>query len=92
MPFTTQMGTSYLTGRVDLVYEDNGGYVVVDYKSDEVTTDVDAVKAHAMEQHSGQAEIYAEALSAALGRPVSKVVFVFARVGVDVSMTVECPR
>jgi ATP-dependent helicase/nuclease subunit A len=68
----------YTSGRVDLVFNDGEGLVVVDYKSDQVpAADVSA----ALEIHRGQAEIYARAIGAGTGLPVSDVVLVFARTG-----------
>ena len=54
------------TGRVDLVYRDGDELVVVDYKTDKDVTE-ETAEAHALEKHSGQAEIYAQALAAATG-------------------------
>jgi ATP-dependent helicase/nuclease subunit A len=64
----------YTTGRVDLVFRDDQGIVVVDYKTD-------AVGATAMESHAGQAETYGRGVRAATGLEVKDVVLVFARTG-----------
>ena len=71
---------SYITGRVDMVFHDGEGLVVVDYKSDLVpASDVRA----AIATHRGQAEIYALGVDAATGLTLSNVVFVFARPGAE---------
>lgn len=41
---------------------------------------------HALEHHSGQAEVYAKALSGATGLVVREVVFVFCRSGAEVAL------
>jgi ATP-dependent exoDNAse (exonuclease V) beta subunit len=66
----------YTTGRVDLVFRDGGGIVVVDYKTD-------AAGAAAVEGHAGQAETYGRGVEAATGFEVSDVVLVFARTGAE---------
>jgi len=73
------------TGRVDMVYEEGGELVVIDYKTDRDVT-ADTAEAHALDKHSGQAEIYARALSAATGMPVREVVFVYCKAGVEVRL------
>jgi ATP-dependent helicase/nuclease subunit A len=73
------------TGRVDMVHEDRGELIVIDYKTDKDVTSENAEK-HALEKHSGQAEIYAQALAAATGLPVREVVFVYCKAGVEVRL------
>ena len=73
------------TGRVDLVHEDADELVVIDYKTDRDVTAENA-ESHALEKHSGQAEIYAQALAAATGLPVREVVFVYCKAGVEVRL------
>ena len=65
--------------------EDAGELVVIDYKTDRDVTAENA-EAHALEKHSGQAEIYAQALAAATGLPVREVVFVYCKAGVEVRL------
>jgi ATP-dependent helicase/nuclease subunit A len=69
----------YTTGRVDLVFRDGEGIVVVDYKTD-------ATGATAMEGHAGQAETYGRGVGAATGLEVSDVVLVFARTGAEAGL------
>ena len=64
-------------GFVDLLIETLEGLVIVDYKTDQTPTDekIDA----AMERYRAQGAAYALALERALGTPVARCVFVFAR-------------
>ena len=64
-------------GFVDLLIETLEGLVVVDYKTDQIPTDeeLDA----AMERYRAQGAAYALALERALGTPVARCLFVFAR-------------
>jgi ATP-dependent helicase/nuclease subunit A len=79
------LGGPLATGRVDMVYEDAAGLVVIDYKTDKDAT-AETAEAHARDKHSGQAEIYAQALSAATGICVREVAFVYCKVGVEVRL------
>jgi ATP-dependent helicase/nuclease subunit A len=70
----------YTSGRVDLVFRDEHGLVVVDYKTDRVPPgDVPA----AMEVHRAQAETYARGVARATGDEVRGVTLVFARAGAE---------
>jgi ATP-dependent helicase/nuclease subunit A len=73
------------TGRVDLVHQDGDQLVVIDYKTDKDVTP-DNAEDHALEKHSGQAEIYSQALSASTGCPVREVVFVYCKAGTEVRL------
>jgi len=64
-------------GYVDLLFEDDDGLVVVDYKTDRVAGEA-AAREHA-QHYRNQAAAYAFALERATGRPVVECVFVFAR-------------
>jgi ATP-dependent helicase/nuclease subunit A len=72
-----------VNGRVDLVYEDHGELVVVDYKTDKDVTK-ETAKKHALDHHSGQAEAYLDALAAATGLAVREVVLIYCRAGAQV--------
>ena len=76
-------GAPLATGRVDLVYEDSGELVIVDYKTDQGVTGESAAD-HTSRRHGGQAEVYTDALATATGLPVREVVFVYARTGTEV--------
>jgi ATP-dependent exoDNAse (exonuclease V) beta subunit len=62
---------------------EDGELVVIDYKTDKDVTP-DTAEAHALDKHSGQAEVYAQALAAATGLAVREVVFVYCKAGVEV--------
>jgi ATP-dependent helicase/nuclease subunit A len=74
-------------GFVDLLIETLEGLVVVDYKTDQVPadTDLDTV----MGRYRVQGATYALALERALGTPVARCVFVFARRGRAVEREVD---
>ena len=78
VPFSAVLDDgTHLAGRMDLVYRDGDELVVVDFKTDDVTTaaDLDA----ATVQHSGQAAAYAIATELGTGLAVREVVFVYPR-------------
>ena len=72
-------------GRVDLVFQDGGELVVVDYKTDKDVTEQTAAQ-HAIKHHAGQGQIYARALRTATGLPVREVVFVYCKAGAEVRL------
>jgi ATP-dependent exoDNAse (exonuclease V) beta subunit len=78
VPFGIAAEDGVLTfGRMDMLYREGERLVVVDYKSDTLTDGV----ADAVQEHRGQAEVYARAAKVATGLEVDRVVFVFARAG-----------
>jgi ATP-dependent helicase/nuclease subunit A len=83
MPFTVKRGEEYLTGYVDLLFVEEDGAVIVDYKSDDVAaSEVD----RRLEFYHGQGEFYRDALEGSLGVAVKDVVFLFAAPGVARSL------
>jgi ATP-dependent helicase/nuclease subunit A len=64
-------------GFIDLLIETLEGLVVVDYKTDQTPTDDDVDAA--MDRYRAQGAAYALALERALGAPVARCLFVFAR-------------
>lgn len=70
------MDGGFKTGRVDLVFRENGGLVVVDWKTDSVGL---MGVAGAAEAHRPQVEMYCSALAAASGVVVREAVLVFPR-------------
>jgi ATP-dependent helicase/nuclease subunit A len=85
VPFAAVLNDgTQLVGRMDLVFREGDGLVIVDFKTDDVTTaeKVDAATAG----HSGQAAAYAHAVERATGLAVREVVLVFARAGVERSL------
>jgi ATP-dependent exoDNAse (exonuclease V) beta subunit len=86
VPFTVSRNGGFGTGRVDLIYREGDELVVVDFKTDHVSGDPAAHEAFTLEHHSGQAEVYSEALAVASGLSVRMVVFVYCRTGVEVTV------
>ncbi len=77
LPIAAEVDGVLLEGFVDLLLRSPDGLVVVDYKTDTLDSD-EAVDA-AVRRHAIQGAAYALALEAALGEPVARCVFVFAR-------------
>ncbi len=71
-------GPHLVEGRVDLVFEEDGGLVVVDYKSDAIGED------QALEQaahHAPQLQLYGRGLAQAAGLPVRERLVLFTALG-----------
>jgi ATP-dependent exoDNAse (exonuclease V) beta subunit len=77
VPVAAAIDGTVLEGFIDLLIEHDDGLVVVDYKTDRVS---DAEVDDALRHYAVQGAAYALALETALGRPVTRCVFVFARV------------
>ena len=71
-----------LVGRMDLLYRDGGGAVVIDYKTDAVEAGGEVAAAA---DHRGQTEAYRRAVRETLGMD-SRVLLLFARTGVAVEV------
>jgi ATP-dependent exoDNAse (exonuclease V) beta subunit len=68
------MTNGVLQGFIDLLFEEDGNLIVVDYKTDAVDSDhVDDAAA----RYGPQGGAYALAVEKATGRPVTEVVFLF---------------
>jgi ATP-dependent helicase/nuclease subunit A len=76
VPVAAEIDGIVLEGFVDLLIEHDDGLVVVDYKTDHISEDDVEV---ALDKYRVQGAAYALALEAALGRTVTRCVFVFAR-------------
>jgi ATP-dependent exoDNAse (exonuclease V) beta subunit len=71
-------GEHLVEGKIDLVFEEDGQLVVVDYKSDAITEE------QALEQaghHAPQLQLYGRGLSQALGQPVRERLVLFTAIG-----------
>jgi len=76
MPFRQAQEDRIVTGRIDLLFEEPDGLVIVDYKTDDVTAeDLD----ERFEFHAGQGRLYARAVGDITGKPVVEVAFLFLR-------------
>jgi ATP-dependent exoDNAse (exonuclease V) beta subunit len=69
-PFCVKDGTTYTEGTIDLVFEDDDGIVVVDYKTDRIPDEGPAALGPL---YAPQADAYAAAVAAVLGRPPTEV-------------------
>ena len=74
VPVAAPMSNGVLQGFIDLLFEEDGNLVVVDYKTDAV--DSDHVE-DALARYGPQGGAYALAVQRATGRPVTEVVFLF---------------
>ncbi|MDE0332184.1 MAG: UvrD-helicase domain-containing protein [Nitrospinae bacterium] len=86
LPFVYGLGGRVLRGAVDLVFEEEGKLVVVDFKTDRITEGEAEDKAA---DYESQGAAYVMALEAATGLEVGELVFSFLRPGVDVSWPVD---
>jgi ATP-dependent helicase/nuclease subunit A len=79
VPVAVAVDGVLVEGFIDLLVETRDGFVVVDYKTDPAPSDseLDA----ALARYTPQGAAYALALEEALGRPVARCLFVFARSG-----------
>jgi len=87
MPFVAAGETFITEGRVDMVFESGGGLTIVDFKTDDVTTEAEIAARAAL--YEPQALIYARSLSQISGLKVHRVVFFFIRPGVERSIRVD---
>jgi ATP-dependent exoDNAse (exonuclease V) beta subunit len=88
-PFTAPLPpgvTGLAEGRIDLLFEEDGAIVIVDFKTDAVTPrDVDARTEH----YRNQALVYAWAVTAATRMSVREVIFLYARAALERSFPVD---
>ncbi|MGH9097194.1 MAG: UvrD-helicase domain-containing protein, partial [Acidimicrobiales bacterium] len=76
-PATDEPDGPVIEGIIDLLIETPDGYTVVDYKTDSVGDDEELTRA--MHRYRFQGATYSLAVERALGRPVSRCVFLFLR-------------
>ena len=76
VPVAAPVGDGALEGFIDLLFEEDDGLVVVDYKTDAVGAEDTADAARGYELQAGA---YALAIERAVGRPVKEIVFLFLR-------------
>jgi ATP-dependent helicase/nuclease subunit A len=75
LPIALEVSGTVLEGVVDLCFEEEGELVVVDYKTDALTSENEAVAI--AERYRAQAGAYALGLESILGRRLRRFVFVF---------------
>ena len=80
------LGGGLVEGRMDLLFREEDGLVIVDYKSDRIAPEAVAER---LRVYRGQAAVYAFATAQATGLPVKEVIFVFAWPGVEHAVPVD---
>ena len=75
VPVAAPVGESVLEGFIDLLFEEESGLVVVDYKTDVLQTEKEVAERTVHYRLQGGA--YALAVQVATGRPVKEVIFLF---------------
>jgi ATP-dependent exoDNAse (exonuclease V) beta subunit len=82
VPFAVQSGDITLEGFADMVIETDSGVEIVDWKTDQISeADIEA----RLKEYRLQAGLYVWGMETATGRPVTRVTYVFAAVGREVS-------
>ena len=74
VPVAAPTGGGSLHGFIDLLFEEEDGLVVVDYKTDSVT---DRQLSQAMDRYRLQGGAYAHAIAQITGKPVKEMVFLY---------------
>lgn len=87
-PFTLAApGGGLVEGRMDLLFIEEGAVIVVDFKSDNVSSDEAASRTN--QQYRHQALAYAWAAHQATGLPLREVVFLYVRVPCEESIPID---
>ena len=74
VPVAVGTGWGSLHGFIDLLFEEAGSYVVVDYKTDSISADE---ASESVQKYRMQGGAYAHAVQELTGKPVSEVVFLY---------------
>jgi len=81
LPVWFPEGEDLVEGVVDLVFEEDGGLVIVDYKTDHITADQALAQgAH----HAPQLQLYGRGLAQAAGMPVRERLVLFTALGTTI--------
>ena len=83
VPVATPVGDGSLHGFIDLLFEEDDGLVVVDYKTDAVSTEG---AQESVDRYRLQGGAYAYAVGKATGKPVKEVVFLYLQPWQEVSL------
>ena len=89
VPVAVPVGKGVLEGFIDLLFEEDDGLVVVDYKTDYI--DAGDREEQAVEKYRIQAGSYALAIQKATGKPVREIVLLFLQPSSERSLT-EVPQ
>ncbi|MFH1262453.1 MAG: UvrD-helicase domain-containing protein [Pseudomonadota bacterium] len=84
-PFSFRKEGTLYEGVIDLIFEEPGGLIVVDYKTDRVS---DADLAARVEAYAPQLSLYAEALRSITGKSVPEALLFFVRLPRSISVPV----
>ncbi|MCD4785974.1 MAG: UvrD-helicase domain-containing protein [Candidatus Eremiobacteraeota bacterium] len=79
-PFTVELDGTVTRGFIDLVIKTNDGFIVIDYKSDDVTPN--KIPDHVKNEYSMQIDIYGEAMKKITGGSVDSIYYYFATPGI----------
>jgi len=82
IPIGMTLGDQVLEGYIDMVFEAGDGLEIVDYKTDGIQPDEIPAR---MRQYEVQGAAYCHAIELVTARPVRRVTFVFAAVGLEVA-------
>ena len=89
VPFCVRRGDAVIDGKIDLLFEEDDGVVVVDYKTDNLPHGGASVLA---DRYRDQATVYGIAAGIASGLPVKEVVLLFMRGPVEERVAVRGSR
>jgi len=78
LPLWFPDGAELLEGVIDLVFEEDGGLVIVDYKTDGIAAEQALAQAA---HHAPQLQLYGRGLAQALGLPVRERLVLFTSIG-----------
>jgi ATP-dependent helicase/nuclease subunit A len=81
LPLVFPDGSDLIEGVIDLVFEEEGGLVIVDYKTDRITPEQAVAQAA---HHAPQLQLYGRGLAQAWGLPVRERLVLFTSIGRDV--------
>jgi ATP-dependent helicase/nuclease subunit A len=81
LPLVFPEGADLVEGVVDLVFEEEGGFVLVDYKTDAIAPGQELAQAA---HHAPQLRLYGRGLAQATGLPVKERLVVFTQLGCEV--------
>lgn len=78
LPLSFPDGSDLIEGVIDLVFEEEGGLVIVDYKTDRITAEQAVAQAA---HHAPQLQLYGRGLAQAWGVPVKERLVLFTSIG-----------
>jgi ATP-dependent helicase/nuclease subunit A len=83
LPLSFPDGSDLVEGVIDLVFEEEGGLVIVDYKTDGITAEQAVAQAA---HHAPQLQLYGRGLAQAWGVPVKERLVLFTSIGRSVKV------